>query len=334
MSIGKNFAACPETRLRQTPEEEEWQLKVQLWQTDKQRLFGRGPLTRIDRDKQQVEAPKKSVSRDSGTKLKEVDFTPRKLPKEITEPCARFFERHSNLLNLITDMISQWEDSGASLANMVLETERLQLLRNPERIKLLKTQAQTLQGLLGRFDLLVQLVYCGVVDNYLSYVSELLALIFRTRPETLRSGEKEKLDEILAYSTMEDLISALAEKRVNHLSYQGMEELSKNLSRGLGLELFPEADDMARAVLIIETRNLIVHNRGIINERSLSKAPNIPGKIGDSIDFADPYMKQKLFLDIQFLAHSVADVEQRACVKFDLPRPVSGQDLKLSRDLK
>ncbi len=286
----------------------------------------------IDKDKHKSEASEKSVSGESENELKDIDLTPPELPPQITEPCARFFARHVSLLKLNTNMISQWEDTGHSLAKMVLETDRLQLFRDRKRIRLLKTQAEKLKGLMGCFDVLIQLIYCGVVDNYLSYVSEVLALIFRTRPETLRSGETERLDEILTYSTMEELISALAEKRVNHLSYQGMGELSKDLSSRLGFDLFPEADDMVRAVRIIEMRNLIVHNRGIISKRFLSKTPNFPGKVGDSIDFEDAHRKQELFLDIDFLAHSAADVDQRACVKFDLPHPVSGQDLKLSRD--
>ncbi|MDQ3686595.1 MAG: hypothetical protein M3430_13505 [Acidobacteriota bacterium] len=86
--------------------------------------------------------------------------------------------------------------------------------------------------------LMAELVLCRSIDNYLVYLSQLLALIFRTKPETLKSGEQERLDFILKHSSMDDLIGALAEKRVDKLAYMGMRDLARYFEEKLGLNCF------------------------------------------------------------------------------------------------
>jgi len=66
--------------------------------------------------------------------------------------------------------------------------------------------------------LLQEMVVVRFVDNFLCYLGELLALIFGTRPETLRSSEQERIDFVLQYDSMDELRAALAEKRVERLA--------------------------------------------------------------------------------------------------------------------
>jgi hypothetical protein len=173
----------------------------------------------------------------------------------------------------------------------------------------------TVDELAVHLQLFLQMMLCRSVDNFLTYVSELLALIFQTRPEMLKSNETAKLEMILQFKTMDDLISALVEKRVSDLAYQGMGDLSKDLSRKIGFDLFEKQEDLERAVRIIEVRNLIVHNRAIVNRLFLSRLPGFTASLGDRVD-----MEGKAVLDdIEFLASSVSDIDKRAIEKFGLP---------------
>jgi hypothetical protein len=72
----------------------------------------------------------------------------------------------------------------------------------------------------------LEMMLSRATENFLTYVTELLTLVFRTRPETLRTSETVRLDAILKHVNMEDLIHELAERRVNQLSYQGMRDLA------------------------------------------------------------------------------------------------------------
>lgn len=129
--------------------------------------------------------------------------------------------------------------------------------------------------------LLLQMLLTRAADAFLLYVSAVLAVVFRSRPATLRSSEQVKVDFVLAHQTMEELVADLAERRVTALSYQGMVELVESLRERLGLALFANRNDLDRAVRIVETRNLIVHNRGVVNRRFLSRVADFPADEGD-----------------------------------------------------
>jgi hypothetical protein len=166
--------------------------------------------------------------------------------------------------------------------------------------------------------LLREVVICRQVDNFLTYISEFLALIFRARPQTLRSNETERLDFILAYSSMEDLINSLAEKRVEALSYQGMSDLIRYMRERLGFDLFENKEREERAVQLIEVRNIIVHNRGIASRTFLRRMPHFPAKIGEKVRLGDLATKEMELFPI-----CVCDIDVRGAAKFGLPQSAS-----------
>ena len=163
--------------------------------------------------------------------------------------------------------------------------------------------------------LILEMIVCRSVDNYLVYISELLALVFKTRPEMLKSSDMVKLDFVLKHESMNDLINALAEQKVSELSYQGMRELSTFLSKRFDFGLFTEPNELEQAIQIVQARNLIVHNRGIVNAIYLSRVSNAASQIGRPIFLTT----MEVFEDIMFLGCSVADIENRAISKYGLP---------------
>lgn len=168
--------------------------------------------------------------------------------------------------------------------------------------------------------LILQTMVSRGVDNFLTYLSQLLSLLFRTKPETLRSNEQTRLDFVLQYSTMNDLVDALAEKRVTDLSYAGMRQLSDYLREKLGLELFTDEAALERAIFLIEVRNLIAHNRAIVNNIFLSKIRSRKesiGKLGEPLTLE----VDNVFDGVMFLANMVAEIDMRAAAKFGLPQP-------------
>jgi hypothetical protein len=271
----------------------------------------------------------------------------------ITRPCARCLEESRNLVLFLArtfDIAGAFDQIVNLLSSNVPSLKKLaeRLDKDPEQIRRvdedlgdflmeMKTRAEEIKKQDFQYDLeqlreaqpfldnlltthknlLSELLLCRAVDNFLTYLSEILALIYRTRPETLRSNETVRLDKILQYKSMDELIAALAEKRVNELSYSGLKELSENLSNRLGFPLFEEGDTLANATRIVETRNIIVHNRAVINDRFLSRVPNYPAAIGETVVLD----RNVLWGDIQFLKRSVKDIDSRAVAKFNLPTP-------------
>ena len=163
--------------------------------------------------------------------------------------------------------------------------------------------------------LVLELILCRAVDGFLVYVAELMALVYTARPETMKSAETLRLDLILENETMEELIAVLVDKRINDLAYKGMRELSRYLSDKLGLQLFGSQKDLERAADIIEVRNLVVHNRGIINRTFLKKVTNSYGALGEQVRIEEV----PLFDDLWFLVASASLIDDAAVEKFGLP---------------
>ena len=135
---------------------------------------------------------------------------------------------------------------------------------------------------------LFEMLFCRAIDNYLTYISELLTLIYTTRPEMLRSNETVTMEEIFQCGNMEELVSRQTERKVLELSYNGLRKLDCELTKRTSFCLFQDPDDLAIAAAIMEKRNLVVHNRGIVNRKYLKMVPNSPKQPGQKIEVLQP----------------------------------------------
>ncbi len=163
--------------------------------------------------------------------------------------------------------------------------------------------------------LLLELVLTRTVDNFLCFVTDLLALIYAARPETLRSSESEKLEFILQFADMTQLRSAIAEKKVERLSYLGLRDLCAHIESQMSFTLFETANDLHRAALIVELRNICVHARGVVGATSAKRFPELQPQIGRRIDLTNSSVTDHR----KFLEDSVFGIDLRATSKFNLP---------------
>lgn len=149
------------------------------------------------------------------------------------------------------------------------------------------------------------------VNNYLNYLSSLLFEIFTQRQETLKSSEKIDIETVLNCESIGDVVKVFAEKKVEELSFASINELYDFFKQRFKLELF--SDSLKQKVIeAVETRNISVHNRCIINRRYIKKTGSDPSLIGS---------RKKLTLSeldecIAIFLESVRAVDQDACQKF------------------
>ncbi len=195
-----------------------------------------------------------------------------------------------------------------------VDMQRLLLFLNyiADKIGMLEIPEQT--EFVSHIPLVFELTFCRSIDNFLTYVSESLTSIFEKRPEMLKSSDVMTVEEIFSYPTRDELLSALIEKKVLALSFKGMKDLNDYLRKTVGFELFPKAEHLQHAIVLIEKRNLAIHNRCLVNRRYLERVPDSGLKIGDRITF----VVNEVGDDIAFLADAVLDIETRAIQKFKL----------------
>lgn len=213
-------------------------------------------------------------------------------PGEGTAPCQRFFDDVSTLVSF-TIYLGQVTARGGST--------------QPDAAEIFRS--------LGAFAPLIhETVLTRAVDAFEIYLRDLFALIFTTRPETLRSNEQIKVGDVLQQTSMDDVVKFLAERRVNRLAYAGLRDVADELEASLNLRLFDAEDQLRRAIEIVEARNLIVHNRGIVNAQYRRRV-GADRQLGDRLDLDTTFV----FGSIEFLARACADIDTRAVEKFGLP---------------
>lgn len=224
----------------------------------------------------------------------------------LTSAGANFATAHGELIGFIgfvgqltehIDGVLDWIDDGLEKEGEARANKPFQRMLNPYR------------------PLIQELLLSRGVDSYLTYVSELLSLVFRYRPETLRSKETIPIDFVLGFETMDELQDAIAERRVERLAYRGMAELSTWVRETLGFALVTDAARLRLIERLVEQRNLVVHHRGVIDHRYVRKCGTGDGAVGDTLKLGNSAADAALTL-----AEAVGDADARAAQKWGLER--------------
>jgi hypothetical protein len=177
---------------------------------------------------------------------------------------------------------------------------------------------------LREFDpLLWQMLYARTVDNYLSYLSGLLSHVFATQPGTLMSKDMESVSYVLQFDTRDELISALAEKRVSRLAFMSLEELHKELLERKVFRLFSSVAEKKQISTVGLLRNLIVHNRGRINRRYRERLRDSHLVLGAPVQISG----LQVLDTADMLSKNVRRLHRQVADKFHLATPRTGQDV-------
>jgi hypothetical protein len=236
----------------------------------------------------------------------QVEATARLIGSDLTTAGAAFMSSHMELVGFI-GFVGELANRIDGVLDVIDQADGEQGATRPKRrvSKELDPHRKVMQ----------EVLLSRGVDSYLTYVSELLALIFKTRPETLRSKEQVRIDFVLGFDTMEELQDAIAERRVERLAYRGMKELSEWVEATLGFTLVPDERRLRVIERMVEQRNLITHHRGVIDYRYVRRLGNADGGIGDVLDLGESPADA-----ILTTAQAVADADSRAAAKWGIER--------------
>jgi hypothetical protein len=112
---------------------------------------------------------------------------------------------------------------------------------------------------------------CRAADNFITYVTDLLTLVFRAKPEAMKSDAQATFHEIFTFDSLDELRHYLVEKRVLSLSFKSFSDLSDQMEKQIGLPISEQPGEVALGAFVMELRNLITHNRGRVNRLFLEK---------------------------------------------------------------
>ncbi len=241
------------------------------------------------------------------------------VPSTATEPCARFLAGTAAIVELALFIASLVHHSDSAARTALEALAELDTRPGAEKWKQQLEEAPNKGPSERWFAKFARLIYkmqlTRTVDEYLGYVAGLLSAIFIARPEALRSSEKVDVEFVLQHETMTDLVGALAERRVERLAYAGLRDLAASVADRPGLDLFSSEANLLRGIRIVEDRNLIVHNYGIVNNVYRRKVPSTTRQVGQEVLLGYDEMMD----DIAFLKAAVEETDRVAVAKWSLP---------------
>jgi hypothetical protein len=126
--------------------------------------------------------------------------------------------------------------------------------------------------------------------RYDAFVSELLACVFRLRPELLKSGKKVTFENVLEAGSLDELKDELIDREVQDWRLPMRKQLDL-IKKRFGVEIdLPERDILA-LVDASERRNVIVHRGGRMDSRYLREVPD-SSAVGMFLEIDSVYVEE------------------------------------------
>lgn len=125
---------------------------------------------------------------------------------------------------------------------------------------------------------LLEIFYSKFVDNYLNYISSLLYEIYTKKPETMKSNEKVDFSIVVECNSKFDLLKSLAEIKTSKLTYKPYSDICEYFENSFGVKIYDKYS--SEIVIANEIRNIIVHNRCVVDVRFVSKTKDKKHAVG------------------------------------------------------
>ena len=159
-----------------------------------------------------------------------------------------------------------------------------------------------------------EMLFCRGVNSFLTYLADLMTLIYEKYPKKLPSNKQTTYRFCIEHHIAGDLISALAEETVMGLVHQRLDALAKYFKKNLDLVLFTKGAHLANAGLCVDIPNVITHNRGIVNRFFIQRNPRFADDLGKRVVLSEQERREML----STLGFCARHLDVRAIKKFGL----------------
>jgi len=163
--------------------------------------------------------------------------------------------------------------------------------------------------------LLDEMLFCRAVNSFLTYLADLMTLIYEKYPQKLPSDKKTTYRFCIEHHIAGDLVSALAEETVMELTHKRLDELAEYFSEKLDLVLFTKDEYAVNAALCVDIRNIITHNRSVINRFFIKRNPRYADELGKRVMVAKNERRDMLGT----LGYCARQIDIRAIQQFGFP---------------
>jgi hypothetical protein len=133
-----------------------------------------------------------------------------------------------------------------------------------------------------------------LVAIFESYVVGIVREILLTCPDALKSGRQFTAEAIIKLGEQKQIISYLAEKEVEDLLYKSFPDVVNYFDKRFNINLNGSGVSVENIVEILATRNIHVHDKGIVNQRYLELVGGSTLKVGAYKPVTREYLRDSI----------------------------------------
>jgi hypothetical protein len=116
--------------------------------------------------------------------------------------------------------------------------------------------------------ILTRILFSSFVDNFETYLSELLYEIFLAKPATLRSSQQVTIEEVLKCSDLQEFVEYWARQKIGKLQKGSVKGFIKENEQISKLNILDDST-VEKIEKILQIRHLYSHRNGIVDEKFL-----------------------------------------------------------------
>lgn len=162
--------------------------------------------------------------------------------------------------------------------------------------------------------ILSRILFSSVVDNFETYLSDLLYEIFLAYPETLKSQQTVTIEEVLNCSDLQDFVKFWAKQKIGKLQKGSVRGFIKDTKQIRDLQVL-DKDEQNEIEKILQIRHLYAHRNGIVDEKFLQF-------FSDEFTIGSEHQMpiKKIFKKLDYLTDVVNRIDLSAIDKYNLSK--------------
>lgn len=152
----------------------------------------------------------------------------------------------------------------------------------------------------------------GAVDGFLTYLADLLAMVYEANPSALPDEANIPVSLALEMDDRDALVRELAGRRVRGLSRKNIDALNRPF-QALESPLYRSEDERNALERAVAQRDLFAHSRGVVDHAYLRRVPDSETSLGEPLE-----LRRSSAVDASvLLVETAVRVDQAAAGKWD-----------------
>lgn len=133
-----------------------------------------------------------------------------------------------------------------------------------------------------------------LVTIYEGYLMDIVREILLAHPDALKSGKHLTAEEVLTLDGRKQIVSYLAEKEVEELQHSPFQKVLEFFDDKFNINLNTSGVSAEKITEILATRNIHIHNKGMVNQRFRKLVKGSTLRVGTYKRVTSKYLKDSI----------------------------------------